>query len=173
MGHLSHKGSSFCLNKVTFYKQWQYVDWKTKRKNIELGDLGLHYNSCKFHPSIWLFLNRTLLRSATYFLHVKLKMLTFTVNLPAMWSRNWDFCLFLFEQKTLLFKDIVNFVQLIVFSVVEKILFLFDCLMRLGLNSQVRFSLYNYFDWPNVLLDSTNLRRIEILIKYKSNKTYI
>ena len=59
-----------------------------------------------------------------------------------------EFLSFVFEQKTLLFKDVVNFVQLIVFSVVEKILYLSDCLTRLGLNSQMRFGSYNRLDWP-------------------------
>ena len=53
-----------------------------------------------------------------------------------------------FLAENLFFKDIVNFVQLIVFSVVEKILYLFDCLMPFGLNSQMRAGLQKRFDWP-------------------------
>ena len=92
------------------------------------------------------FVNKKQLRSATCFLHVKLKMSTSKLTSLERMTRKRDFCPFQFKQKILLFKDNVNFVHLIVFSVVEKILFLFDCLTRSGLNSQMQFGLCNRFD---------------------------
>ena len=67
---------------------------------------------------------------------------------------NRNFFLFLSEQKILLFKDIVNFVQLIVFSVVEK-------MFGATRFDQMRFGLYNRFAWFDESLENWKFDRIK------------
>ena len=102
-------------------------------------NLGLHYNSCKFLTENSCVQPHVYFMSDWKYQHLSLLAMN-------LWSWNGDFRVFLFEPKTLLYKDIVNFVQLFIFSV-EKNLYLFDCLARFSLNRQMKFGLYSCFDW--------------------------